>query len=124
MKLKIIFLRIGYWVPAIADFVIAISVLSPERMGLTAFVYPMGLVSAIAFSWGILLIIADRKPVERRWALIPTMVVIALLIGVRIYAGLNGLIELSIPFILLGMVILFIVMFGYFISKDLGTAHK
>jgi len=65
MKSKIIFLQIGYWTAAIADFVIAISVLIPERMGLTEFVYPMGLVSVIAFSWGILLIIADRKPVER-----------------------------------------------------------
>ena len=73
MKSKITWLRISYWTAAIADFGIAISVLIPERVGLTTFVYPMGLISAVALSWGILLLIADRKPFERRWILIPTM---------------------------------------------------
>lgn len=86
MKSKITWLRISYWTAAIADFGIAVSVLIPERVGLTEFVYPMGLISVVAISWGILLLIADRKPMERRWILIPTMIVIALLSGVRIYA--------------------------------------
>ena len=57
MKSQIIWLRISYWTAAIADFGIAISVLIPERVGVTEFVYPMGLMSAVAISWGILLII-------------------------------------------------------------------
>ena len=59
-------LRSSYWVAAIADFVIAFLVLIPERMGIGGFVYPMGLMSAVAFSWGVMLIVADRRPVERR----------------------------------------------------------
>ena len=35
----------------------------------------MGLMSAVAFSWAVLLIVADRKPVERRWVLLPTTLV-------------------------------------------------
>jgi len=72
-------LRISYWVAAIADFVVAILVLITGRMGVSEFVYPMGLMSAIAFSWGVLLIYADRKPLERRWILLPTMLVVFLL---------------------------------------------
>ena len=117
MKSNIIWLRISYWTAAIADFGIAISVLLPKRMGLTEFVYPMGMVSAVAFSWGILLIIADRKPVERRWILIPTMIVVALLTGVRIYASLIGLIEFSFAFLLFGVILLLVMIYSYMISK-------
>jgi hypothetical protein len=67
MKRQILLLRFSYWAAAIADFCIAILVLIPERMGLTAIEYPMGLVSVIAFSWGGMLLIADRQPFERRW---------------------------------------------------------
>ena len=81
-----ILLRTSYWVAAIADFVIAFLVLIPARMGVDAFVYPMGLMSAVAFSWGVLLIIADREPMARRWILLPTMLVVFLLV----YHGSNS----------------------------------
>ena len=48
-------MRISYWAAAISDFSIAILVLIPERMGLTEIEYPMGLASAIAFSWGVII---------------------------------------------------------------------
>lgn len=83
-------IRASYWAAAIADFIIAISVLIPERMGVTGFVYPMGLMSAVAFSWGVLLIIADRKPVERRWVLLPTMLVVFMLGVAGVYAVIVG----------------------------------
>jgi len=120
MKSKIIWLRISYWTAAIADFSIAISVLVPERVGLTEFVYPMGLVSAVAFSWGILLIIADRKPIERRWILIPTIMVVALLTGFRIYAAFIGLIEFSLAFLLFGVILLLVMIYSYRISKSMN----
>ena len=81
-------LRLSYWVAAIADFVVAILVLIPGRMGVDSFVYPMGMVSAAVFSWGVLLIAADRKPLERRWILLPTMLVVFLL-------GVAGVIAVS-----------------------------
>jgi hypothetical protein len=106
MKSKILWLRLSYWVIAIADFGIGISVLIPERVGLTEFVYPMGLMSAVAISWGIMLLIADRKPMERRWVLIPTLIVIALLTFVNVYAASKQLIGLSIGYLLLGTVLI------------------
>jgi len=119
MKSKITWLRISYRVAAIADFGIAVSVLIPERVGLTEFVYPMGLISVVALSWGILLLIADRKPIERRWILIPTIIVVILLSSVRIYAAINGMIEFSIAYLIFGIIILSLLIFSYVNSKSL-----
>ncbi len=92
MNHPLVLLRLGYWVAAIADFIIAILALIPQRMGVPEFVYPMGLMSAVAFSWGVMLIFADRRPLERRWVLLPTMLVVFLL-GVAVgYALFTGLI--------------------------------
>ena len=118
MKSKITWLRISYWTAAVADFGIAIAVLIPERVGLTEFVYPMGLISVEAFSWGILLLIADRKPMERRWILIPTLIVVILLSTVRIYAAFKGMIEFSLTYVIVGVVILSLLVFSYVNSKN------
>lgn len=92
MNEHLILIRASYWVAAIADFIIAILVLIPQRLGVEGFVYPMGLMSAVAFSWGVLLLVADRKPVERKWVLAPTMLVVFLLGVVGVYAGVTGLV--------------------------------
>ena len=90
MENKVRWLRISYWTAGIADFIVAVIVLFPSRMGVDGYVYPMGLMSAVAFSWGVLLIIADRHPLERRWILSPTMLVVALLGFAGLHAGLTG----------------------------------
>ncbi|NNF46241.1 MAG: hypothetical protein HKN69_05680, partial [Desulfofustis sp.] len=88
-------LRISYRLAAIADFAIAILCLIPSRMGMAHYVYPMGLMSATAFSWGVLLVIADREPIDRRWILPPTMLVVALLGMVGAHAGITGALPVS-----------------------------
>lgn len=117
-------MRISYWAAALADFSIAILVLIPERMGLTEIEYPMGLVSVIAFSWGVLLLIADRKPFERRWILIPTILVVALLTIVRIIFGMNGTIEFSIGFFLYGVVLIVLMVYSYHCANKLVSNNK
>ena len=72
-------LRTGYWAGIIGDFFIAATILVPEMARVDGYVYPMGLMSAAAFSWGVMLIIADRKPVERRWIAVPTLLVVVLI---------------------------------------------
>lgn len=116
MNKHIIFLRISYWTAAIADFIIAVMVLIPERMGLNETVYPMGLTSAVAFSWGILLIIADRKPLERKWVLIPTVIVVTLLTMTRIIFELNETIKLNIAFSLFGLALAIFMIYSYYIA--------
>ncbi len=95
MDKSIKWLRISYWLAAIADFVVAILCLIPSRMGVAHYVYPMGLVSAVAFSWGVLLLFADREPFERRWILLPTILVVALLGIVGVHAGITAILPLS-----------------------------
>jgi hypothetical protein len=112
MRSNVIWLRISYWAAAIADFGIGISVLIPERMGVTHFVYPMGLTSAIAISWGIMLLIADRKPIERRWVLIPTIIVIALLTFVNVFAASRNLIGFGFGYPLLGVGLISLIVFS------------
>jgi hypothetical protein len=82
-------------VAAVADFIVAILVLIPDRMGVNSFVYPMGLMSAVAFSWGVLLLLADREPMERTWVLLPTILVVFLLGVVGICAVALGLLPIS-----------------------------
>ena len=117
---KILWLRISYWAGAIGDFSIAILVLIPERMGVPSYVYPMGLMSAVAFSWGCMLIWADREPLERKWILLPTILVgTMLLIAViySLYAGVIPIRSVIANFILLpAMIILW--SFSYYNARD------
>ncbi len=66
--------------------------LIPERMGVTGFVYSMGLMSAVTFSWEVMLILADFKPIEGKWVLSPTILVVFLLGVTGVYAGITNLI--------------------------------
>ncbi|MFC1655144.1 hypothetical protein ACFL2F_04995 [Myxococcota bacterium] len=121
MDEKIRWLRISYWAAAIADFIVAVLVLIPGRMGVEQYVYPMGLMSAVAFSWGVMLIFADRRPVERRWMLVPTMLVVALLGGVALHAGLTGLLPLAraLPPIIASVVVFSLLLFSHIKCRDL-----
>jgi hypothetical protein len=123
MKSKILYLRLSYWTAALADFAIGITILIPEKVGLTEFVYPMGLMSAVAISWGIMLLIADRKPIERRWVLIPTIIVVALLNGVRIYASVNELIEFNLVMQIVGILILALLIYTYIITRNVDEEN-
>ncbi|MET0071248.1 MAG: hypothetical protein ABW096_14520 [Candidatus Thiodiazotropha sp.] len=115
MDKRIKWLRISYWTAALVDFFIAVSVLIPERMGVAGYVYPMGLISAVAFSWGVMLLIADREPLQRSWVLVPTMLVVALLGMVALHAGLTGLISMfrALSMLCLAIVVLTILIYGY-----------
>lgn len=123
MDKKIRWLRISYWIAAIADFVIALSALIPSRMGVTQYVYPMGLMSAVAFSWGVLLVVADREPLERRWILLPTILVVALLGTVGVHAGITGLLPLSRAILSasVSIIVFSILIYSYMSTRDLGN---
>ena len=94
MANQVSWLRTSYWAGAIGDFMIAILVLIPERMGVPSYVYPMGLMSAVAFSWGCMLVWADREPIPRRWVLLPTIVVGVMLLLAVIFSVYVGAIAL------------------------------
>lgn len=117
MKKEILLLRLSYWIAALADFAVAYWVLIPQRMGLTEIVYPMGLTAAIAFSWGVLLLFADKKPIDRCWILIPTILVIGLLTAVRVIFSHYEMIEFSLVFLLFGIGLIVLMMYSYYYAK-------
>ena len=123
MDTKRRWLRISYWLAAVADFVIAILCLIPSRMGVAHYVYPMGLMSAVAFSWGVLLLAADRKPIERRWILPPTMLVVALLGMVGGHAGITGLLPVTRAFTsaIASLIVLSVLIYSYAITREVVT---
>lgn len=121
MDKQIFLLRLSYWTAAIADFSIAIMMLIPARMGLTETVYPMGLASAIAFSWGVLLLIADRKPVERKWVLVPTIIVVGLLTTVRVLFSYHEMINFSLAFLVFGVTLIILMAYSYFYADRNNT---
>lgn len=123
MEKSILLLRLSYWIAAIADFIIAILVWIPERMGLAEIAYPMGLASVIAFSWGVMLLIADRKPIERKWVLIPTILVVALISAVRIKFSLDEAIEFNWALLLLAIALIVLMTYSYFRAGKYATGE-
>ena len=121
MTKPILLLRLSYWIAAIADFIIAILAWMPERMGVTETVYPMGLASAMAFSWGVLLVMADRKPLERRWILIPTILVVSLISFARMKFSLDGTVEFSIALLLFAVALILFMAYSYFYANKYAT---
>ena len=122
MDKNVKWLRIAYWTAAIADFFVAVLVLIPARMGVTHYVYPMGLMSSVAFSWGVMLVFADKRPLERRWMLIPTILVVALLGIVGLHAGFTELLPWFrvIPSFIISIIVLLILIYGYTKSRELS----
>ena len=101
-------LRLAFLVPALADFILA--VLTVYRMvGVTDdSLVPRGQFAAVVFSWGILLLLGMRKPVERAWILHPTAIVIGcifLAVFVGFIAGIIPVAMLATALVLCAMMI-------------------
>jgi hypothetical protein len=95
----------------------------PERMGEAEITYPMGLASVTVFSWVVILIMADRKPVERKWILIPTILVVTLITIVRTKFSLEGIIEFNIALILFGIALIILMTYSYFYASKHETSR-
>ena len=120
MSQSILLLRLSYWIAAIADFIIAILVWIPERMGVAVIAYPMGLASVIAFSWGVMLLIADRKPIDRKWVLVPTVLVVTLITIVRTKFSLDGAVEFSLGLLLFAISLIILMTYSYYYASKTG----
>lgn len=117
MTKPILLLRLSYWTAAIADFVVATLILMPERMGVTEITYPMGLASVTVFSWVVMLIIADRKPIERKWILIPTILVVTLITIVRTRFSSEGTIEFNLALLLFAIALIILMTYSYYYAS-------
>jgi hypothetical protein len=115
-------LRISYWVGAVADAVAAVVMLSQamlaHRSPLTTYVpevpyrYAMGLAGSLMLGWTLLLIWADRRPLERRGALLITNIVIVGLLATDISAVRAGFVSLASMAPLLVLQVLLLILFS------------
>ncbi len=112
---RVAWLRTSYWAGAIADVLIGVLTLVPSRMGLPGFRYPMGLAASLMIAWAVLLLWADRKPVERRGVLPVTVLVILGLMASGIYSAATGLLPFSqiVPTTILGVGLIALMLFSY-----------
>ena len=122
MKNKVKWLRISYWTGAIGDFALAIFALIPTIMEVPSYVYPMGMLSSVVFSWGCMLVWADRKPLERRWVLLPTILVGSMLLLTNILSMFAGVTTIESKFyaLILYPAVIAIWCFGYRNSRGIG----
>ena len=83
---------------------------------------PRGQFAAAAFSWGILLLLGMRKPVERAWILQPTAIVIgciSLAVFVGFIAGVVPMAMLAIALVLCATMI-WLCLAGLRIARDVS----
>jgi hypothetical protein len=121
-----IVLRLAFLTPALADFILA--VLTVHRMaGVTDdSLVPRGQFAAAAFSWGILLLLGLRKPVERAWILKPTAIVIGcifLAVFVGYIAGVVPMVVLAIALVLCATMI-WLCLAGSKIASEMSSKQE
>jgi drug/metabolite transporter (DMT)-like permease len=123
MNKSILLLRLSYWIAAIADFIVAILVWIPGSMGVAEIAYPMGLASVTVFSWTVMLLIADRKPIERKWILIPTILVVTLITIVRTKFSLDGTIEFNLVLLLFAIALISFMTYSYYYASKHASSR-
>lgn len=126
-----IWLRVSYWVGAIADGIVALAMFAETFLALPSplthsvpdlpYRYAMGLAGSLMLGWTILLLWADRKPRERRGVLIITNVVILGLMASGLFAVSSGFISLGRVAPSLVFQVLLIVLFT---SSYLGSVRR
>ena len=129
-------LRISYWVGAIADGIVGVTMFFPEVgravYGVTDFEpaadyrYAMRFGASLMLGWTVLLLWADRKPLERRGVLPITVFVVAGLAWAGAYAVGAGLIPLPnmIPSWGFQLVLVVLFLYSYFRSGRMAAEQS
>jgi hypothetical protein len=105
MANKIPFLRVSYWAGAVLDVLAFTIMLFPPLFALNngmanfhpglEYRYAMGMGAPLMLAWTVLLLWADRKPMERRGVLPLTLLVVLGEVATEIYGVSTGFINIS-----------------------------
>jgi hypothetical protein len=129
MKRSIFLLRIAYWAGAAMDAAMLIPMLVPSiggaMFGIADFHpgpeyrYAMYVGASLMAGWTVLLLWADRKPVERRCVILLTIIpVIFGMIGASLYLAASGWVA---PVHILPMIVIQILLAVLFLTAYLGS---
>jgi len=127
MKNKTILLRISYWVGAVLDGMMVIPMLFPSVGGTmfgidhfnpgNEYKYAMMIGASLMLGWTILLIWADRKPLERKGVILITVIPVVIgMVLAGIFAVSVGMVEAQrmIPTWILQTILLVLFSYSYF----------
>jgi hypothetical protein len=130
LKKAVRLLRISYWVGAVLDAInvipLALPQLGAKMLGLTEFKitpefsYVSYIGASLMLGWTVLLIWADRKPIERMGVLLITVFPVVLGIAFSgMYLYIVGILSLTslLPLLFLPIFIISLFLFSYFYAK-------
>jgi hypothetical protein len=136
MNQAIKWLRVSYWAGAVIDALALIPMLSPTVFAATsqlpdfkaslAYRFAMGMGSALMLGWTLLLIWADRKPLERKGVLILTIIpVIAGFMANQIWSVTAHFltVKASLPIFVLQVVLIGLLIFSYTKARRMETTR-
>jgi hypothetical protein len=127
----IFWLHISYWAGAVLDILAALVMLFPSLFVVlnqpanfqadAAYRYAMGMGAPLMIGWTILLLWADRKPVERKGILPITLIVVAGEITIQIWGILTGFLPLPalLPTFVMQALLGFLFVFSYVYARNL-----
>jgi hypothetical protein len=122
-------LRMSYWVGAAVDFVAGLMMLTPslfEFMNqptnfhpMADFHYAMGMGAPLMFGWTVLLLWADRKPLERKGILPITLIVVVGEVITQVWGMSVGFVPRGalIPSFVMQTIIVSLFTFSYFNAR-------
>jgi hypothetical protein len=127
---RIIFLRIAYWLGIILDALAFIQMAFPElgkkmlnvSMELTPqYIFAINMGAGLMLAWTLLLVWADRKPIERRMIVPLTMIIIVWNIVTMNFGVKSGLLPLStmLPQMIVAGLLFFYYGFCFLITRKL-----
>jgi hypothetical protein len=117
VRKKIFWLRTSCWAGAIADGLATLRMLFPKIAHGAEYRYALGLGAALMLGWTVLLIWADRKPMERKGVLLLTAFpVCSGLLLAEIYGALSGVLTVDnmLPTAMFLLVLIILFSFSYF----------
>ena len=130
MHNKIIFLRISYWFGALLDGIMVIPMLFPriggKMFGITNFnpgndyKYAMMVGASLMLGWTVLLIWADRRPIERKGVILITIIPVVIgMVLAGVFAVCVGLIqwENMLPTWIIQLILLIMFFYSYFVNS-------
>ncbi|HTX92317.1 MAG TPA: hypothetical protein VMC09_13990 [Anaerolineales bacterium] len=133
MKNPILWLRISYWAGALLDLLAGLTMLFPALFAinnrLSSFYpapdyrYAMGMGAPLMLAWTVLLLWADRKPLERKGILPITLLVVAGEVANEIVAASTGYITATalIPTWIVQALLSGLFVFGYLNARKAET---
>jgi hypothetical protein len=130
MQNKVISLRISYWLGAVFDGLMVIPMLCPRIAGImfginnfnpgNDYKYAMMVSASLMLGWTVLLIWADRKPVERKGVIMITVIPVVIgLILAGAFAVSAGLIKIEkmIPTWIIQSILLILFCYSYYVNS-------